>query len=134
MIVKIKIPDRGSEMETIIGPSNRKISYPRFTQEEELNMTVIVDEAHKADILNNFYAWEAAKYSDDTRKMLNLPDKYLKNVIVNLLTHNLQSTFRTFIFKCVPSSIGLLPDLDYSNKTDKIAINIILKVWERTDK
>jgi hypothetical protein len=133
MITKIKIPDLGSEMETIIGPNNRKISYPRFTQEEELNLTVIVDEKNKSTILNNFYAWEAAKYSDSSRKFLNLPENFLKNVIVNLLDRQLKAPFRTFVFKCVPASIGLLPDLDYANKTDKVAINVILKVWERTD-
>jgi len=131
-IIKVKVPDIGSELHTVVGPNNRKISYPGYTHEEDLTLSIVIDEAQKQLITQYFKDWEASKYSAD-RTAVKYPDEYTRDVIVNLLSKDTNSNFKVYHFICFPGTVGLDPELDYANKNDKMKMTATLKVWDRRE-
>ncbi len=127
-MVHIHVPDFASKVETVLYES-REIALPLSTLDDEILMTVVVDEQRKDKILEYFYTWEAKKYSDATRQYLNYPSEYLRNVLVNILNVDSDDPFCIFNLECYVASVTF-PDLNYSEK-EKIKITAKLRVWDK---
>lgn len=127
-MINIHIPEFGSKPETFLYQS-REVTLPTSTVDDEILMTIVVDETRKNLIMDYFYKWEAAKYSDTTRQFLNYPSKYLRDVIVNILNIDNDNYFTSFKINCYVSSI-VFPELNYSEK-DKVKLTVRLRMWNK---
>lgn len=127
-MISFHVPEFGSKVETFLYQS-REISLPLYTIDDEMLMTIVVDETRKTQIMNYFYGWEAQKYSDDTRQYLNYPSKYLRDIIVNILNTDDDNFFTSFTITCYPAAIQY-PELDYREK-EKLKLIVRFRLWDK---